>query len=417
MPKHRVDLLVLDSDQTITVPSKIDGSDVLGIIDNGGVAVDNGRVVQAAASEFLERKYSARRKILANGQIILPGFVDPHTHLVFAGSREDEFESRVAGKDYMHSLRGGGGILETVRKTRYATFDELYSTGFDRLTQTVMNGTTTIEMKTGYGLDLSAEQKMLLVINRLRESHRSSIVGTFLGAHAVPPEHPTSDDYTRFLLHDLLPMARKIGGASFCDVFCEEGVFTPEQSSAILRSAVKLGFKPKIHADEFTDSGGARVANQVKAVSADHLVHSPTSELEKMKDTGVVPVLLPGSSQSLLMKEHAPAREMLSIGLPVALGTDFSPANWMLSQLTVAALAARELRMRSDEIIRGITVNAARALGLERSIGSITPGHRADMVLLNAPNHKWIGYAYGDGLVNKVLIRGDVVVEEGRPVF
>jgi imidazolonepropionase len=417
MPKHRVDLLILESDQTITVPREIQGSDTLGIIDNGGVAVENGRTVQAAASEFLERKFSARRRIMADGQIILPGFVDPHTHLVFAGSREDEFESRVAGKEYMHSLRGGGGILETVRKTRYATFDELYSSGFERLTQTVMNGTTTVEVKTGYGLDLSAEQKMLLVINRLRESHRSNVVGTFLGAHAVPPEHPTSDDYTRFLLHDLLPMARKIGGASFCDVFCEEGVFTPEQSSTILRSAVKLGFKTKIHADEFSDSGGARVANHVKAISADHLIHSPAFELEKMSETGVVPVVLPASSHSLLMKDKAPAREMLSIGLPVALGTDFSPANWMLSQLTVAALAARELRMRSDEILRGITINAARALGLERSIGSITPRQRADLVLLNAPNHKWIGYAYGDGLVNKVLIRGDVVVEEGRPVF
>jgi len=194
-------------------------------------------------------------------------------------------------------------------------------------------------------------------------------------------------------------------------------VFTPEQASMILRAGVKLGFKPKIHADEFTDSGGVRVANRIRAVSADHLVQSPISELERMAETGVVPVLLPGSSHSLLMKEHAPAREMLSIGLPVALGTDFSPANWMLSQLTVAALAARELRMKSDEIIRGITTNAARALELEKTLGSIAPRQRADLVILNAPNHKWIGYAYGDGLVDKVLIRGEVVVEGGRPVF
>lgn len=417
MPKHRVDLLILDSDQTITVPSKIDGSDVLGIIDNGGVAVDDGRVVQAAASGFLDRRYAARRTILANNQIILPGFVDPHTHLVFAGSRENEFESRVAGKGYMQSLGEGGGIIETVRRTRYATPDELYSNGYKRLTRALLNGTTTIEVKSGYGLDLAGEEKLLRVIKSLRRSHRSNIIGSFLGAHAVPPEHPTADDYTRFLLRVLLPMARKIGGSVFCDVFCERGVFTPEQASMILRAGVKLGFKPKIHADEFTDSGGARVANQIRAVSADHLVQSPISELERMAKTGVVPVLLPGSSHSLLMKEHSPAREMLSIGLPVALGTDFSPANWMLSQLTVAALAARELRMKSDEIIRGITTNAARALGLERTLGSIAPRQRADLVILNAPNHKWIGYAYGDGLVDKVLIRGEVVVEEGRPVF
>src|SRR5713101_6057039 len=292
MAKHRVDLLILDSDQTITVPSKIEGSDSLGIVDNGGVAVDHGRVVQAAASEFLDRKYSARRNIVADNQIILPGFVDPHTHLVFAGSREDEFESRVAGREYMQSLRGGGGILETVRKTRYATPDELYSTGYKRLTQALLNGTTTIEVKTGYGLDLSGEEKMLRVVNRLRKSHRSNVLVTFLGAHAVPPEHPTPDDYTRFLFRDLLPMALRVGGASFCDVFCEAGVFTPEQSRRILQSASKLGFKTKIHADEFTDSGGAKVANQIKAVSADHLIHSPTIELEKMKETSVVPVLL-----------------------------------------------------------------------------------------------------------------------------
>src|SRR2546428_7703738 len=230
MPKHRVDLLILDSDQTITVPSKIDGSDVLGIIDNGGVAVDNGRVVQAAASEFLDRKYSARKEIVASNQIILPGFVDPHTHLVFAGSREDEFESRVAGKGYMQSLRGGGGIIETVRRTRYAMPDELYSTGYKRLTQALLNGTTTIEVKTGYGLDMSGEEKMLRVINRLRKFHRSNVIGTFLGAHAIPPEHPTTDDYTRFLLRDLLPMAQKIGGGGFLERFFSPGVFSPGHS-------------------------------------------------------------------------------------------------------------------------------------------------------------------------------------------
>src|SRR5256712_10404842 len=242
MPKHRVDLLILDSDQTITVPSKIDGSDVLGIIDNGGVAVDNGRVVQAAASEFLDRKYSARKKIVASNQIILPGVDDPHIHPVFAGSTEDEFESRVAGKGYMQSLRGGGGIIETVRRTRYALPDELYSTGYKRLNHALSNGTTTVEVKTGYGLDMSGEAKMLRVINRLRKFHRSNVIGTFLGAHAVPPEHPTTDDYTRFLLRDLLPMARRVGGTVFCDVFCETGVFTTEQASMILMASVRLGF-------------------------------------------------------------------------------------------------------------------------------------------------------------------------------
>src|SRR2546428_13969838 len=230
MPKQSVDLLILESDQTITVPSNIEGSDVLGIIDNGGVAVDKGQVVQAAASEFLERKYTSRKRIHANEQIILPGFVDPHTHLVFAGSREDEFESRVAGKGYMQSLRGGGGIIETVRRTRYALPDELYSTGYKRLTHALSKGTTTVEAKTGYGIDMSGRAKMFQVINRLRKFHQSNVIGTFLGAHAVPPEHPTADDYSRFLLRVLLPMARKIGGGGFLERFFSPGVFSPGHS-------------------------------------------------------------------------------------------------------------------------------------------------------------------------------------------
>src|SRR2546426_896060 len=250
MPKQSVDLLILESDQTITVPSNIEGSDVLGIIDNGGVAVDKGQVVQAAASEFLERKYTSRKRIHANEQIILPGFVDPHTHLVFAGSREDEFESRVAGKGYMQSLRGGGGIIETVRRTRYALPDELYSTGYKRLTHALSNGTTTVEVKTGYGLDMSGEAKMLRVINRLRKFHQSNVIGTFLGAHAVPPESPTTDDYTRFLLGDLLPMARKIGGAVFLDVFCETGVVSTPQGRLVFMGGVEVGFKAEISSDE-----------------------------------------------------------------------------------------------------------------------------------------------------------------------
>src|SRR3989442_13806912 len=185
----------------------------------------------------------------------------------------------------MQSLRGGGGIIETVRRTRYALPDELYSTGYKRLTHALSNGTTTVEVKTGYGLDMSGEAKMLRVINRLRKFHQSNVIGTFLGAHAVPPESPTTDDYTRFLLGDLLPMARNIGGAVFCDVFCETGGFTPEQAVLVFRGGVKVGFKPKIHADQFTGRGGAKNANQDGAVFSDHLVQSPISHRELLAET------------------------------------------------------------------------------------------------------------------------------------
>ncbi len=209
-------------------------------------------------------------------------------------------------------------------------------------------------------------------------------------------------------------MVVKEGLATFCDVFCEEGAFDPKQSTALLRTAIGGGLKGKIHADEFTSSGGAQVASETGCTSADHLIHSPMGQLEKMMKAQVTPVVLPASSHSLLSNEHAKAREMLSIGLPVALGTDFSPANWAIGQLTVAALAARNLRMRAAEIIRGITINAARALGMESKVGSLAPGKQADLVTLKVPNHKWIGYGYGEGVVDKVLIGGRLTVQDGK---
>lgn len=415
MPEHLVDLLILGSNQTVTVPKNPVDSDRLGVIEDGGVAIDKGQIVRAAASDYLLRKYRARKKIDARGTIILPGLIDPHTHLIFAGSREEEFQHRATGTQYMQSLRGGGGILETVRRTREATTDQLYQLAYQRMTRVLLNGTTTVEVKTGYGLDLPGEAKMLRVIKQLKKAHPSNLVGTFLGAHAIPPEHPNSEDYVQHLLRVMLPKCKQLGGATFCDVFCEKGVFTEDQASKVLRAAIRLGYRPKIHADEFADSGGARVANQLSAVSADHCVHSETRELERMNAKHVTPVLLPGSSRSLFMDKPAPAQFMLSLGLPVALGTDFNPANWMFSQLTTAEEAARTFRMRAEDIIRGITTNAARALGIQNRVGSISRGMDADLVLLKAPHYSWIGYTYSDGLpVDNVLIRGKTVAEKGR---
>lgn len=414
MAKQRVDLLIVGSKETVTVNGET--SDDLGIVEDGGVAVKDGKIVQAASSQLLERKFTALRVVEANDEIILPGFVDPHTHLVFNGSREDEFQMRLEGVPYIEVLKRGGGILETVRKTRLTSSDELLSLATKRLDGFLEAGSTTVEVKSGYGLRTNEEMKILETISKLSKNHPCQVVATFLGAHAVPPDYQDSQEYCRAIIHEMLPRVLGDRLAVFCDVFCEEGAFDSKQCLGILKAAAHGGLRTKIHADEFTSSGGTHVANIVGSTSADHLIHSPMRELEQMLKTGVTPVVLPASSHSLLSEQHARAGEMLSMGLPVALGSDFSPANWVVGQLTVAALAARELRMRAADIIRGITINAARALGMERLVGSMSPGKKADIVTVKAPNHKWIGYGYGEGVVDKVLIGGKVRVENGKRV-
>ncbi|MBO0888169.1 imidazolonepropionase, partial [Candidatus Bathyarchaeota archaeon] len=317
----------------------------MGIVDRGGVAIHNGRIVEAASSQLLELKYSAARQISANGQILLPGFVDPHTHLVFQGSREEDFQLRQQGASYIEILKKGGGIMETVNKTRVASESELLSASQTRLDKAMEFGTTTLEIKSGYGLDTRNEVKTLKVVQQLRKTSPCRIASTFLGAHAIPP-FVSQEQYSKTVIEEMLPTVVQQRLADFCDVFCEDGAFDTNSSKAILVAGARKGLRTKIHADQFTDCGGAKLANDVKAVSADHLTHSNMQELERMGKTSVIPVVLPASSHSLLNNEYAPARNMLAAGLPVALGTDMSPSNWIMGLLTVAAIAARGLRMR-----------------------------------------------------------------------
>jgi len=414
MVKKQVDVLILNSNETITIDSP-DTETGLGIIDNGGVAINKGKITLAASTDLLERKFRARRTMDAEDQIILPGFVDPHTHLIFAGAREAEFQLRIAGASYMDVLRKGGGIIETVNRTRQTSSESLFQSGKQRLDKCLESGSTTVEIKSGYGLRDDDELRILRTIQRLQKYHSCRTVSTFMGAHAVPPGE-TSSEYVLSVIDEMLPQIARAGLAEFCDVFCEQGAFDSAESARILGKARELGLKLKIHADQFTESGGAEIANKLHATSADHLVHSPTRQLEKMAETKVVPVVLPSSSLSVLTGENADARSMLTLGLPVALGTDFSPSNWMLGQLTVAALASRQLRMKASEIIRGITINAARALGLEKRVGSLHVGKDADLVTLRVPSHKWIGYTYGERIVDNVLIGGEWVVRDGKRI-
>src|SRR5207249_3870960 len=269
--------------------------------------------------------------------------------------RDAEFQLRIEGISYMDVLRKGGGIIETVNRTRQASADSLFRSGKLRLDACLESGSTTVEIKSGYGLRDDEEIKILKTVSRLKKYHSCRIVPTFMGAHAIPPGE-TSSEYVLSVINEMLPQIARAGLAEFCDVFCEQGAFDSLESGRILGKALKLGLKLKIHADQFTDSGGAEIANKLRATSADHLVHSPAKQLERMAETKVTPIVLPSSSHSVLAGENADARGMLALGLPVALGTDFSPSNWMLGQLTVAALAARELRMKASEIIRGITI-------------------------------------------------------------
>jgi imidazolonepropionase len=414
MVKRRVDVLVLNSNETLTLDSH-DSETGLGVIDNGGVAINQGKIVRAASTELLERKFRSRMTMDAEGEIILPGFVDPHTHLVFAGAREAEFQHRIEGASYMDILRKGGGIIETVNRTRQASSESLFQSGKQRLDTCLESGSTTVEIKSGYGLRDDQEFKILRTIHRLKKYHSCRIVPTFMGAHAVPPGE-ASPEYVLNVIDEMLPQIARAGLAEFCDVFCEQGAFDSLESGRILGKARRLGLRLKIHADQFTDSRGAELANKLHVTSADHLVHSPAKQLERMAETKVTPVVLPSSSLSVPTGENADARSMISLGLPVALGTDFSPSNWMFGQLTVAALASRVMRMKASEIIRGITINAARALGMEKKVGSLHVGKDADLVTLRLPNHKWIGYTYGESIVDNVLIGGKWVVKNGKRI-
>jgi imidazolonepropionase len=305
--------------------------------------------------------------------------------------------------------------METVKKTRESSSAELLSASQSRLNTIIESGTSTLEIKSGYGLQLYDELKILRTIRELKKTNPVRIAATFLGAHAIPP-YLSQQEYSRVVIEEMIPAVARESLAESCDVFCEYGAFDAKSSKKILAAGIQHGLTAKVHADQFTDSGGAKIANDIRAISADHLVRSNVSELERMAKTSVIPVVLPASSHSLLNDAYAPANEMLAAGLPVALGSDFSPSNWVMGMLTVAALAARQLRMKSEEIIRGITINAARALHMDRQIGSLCRGKNADLVLLKAPSYKRIGYAYGEGMVDKVLIAGKVQVSEGKRV-
>lgn len=341
---------------------------------------------------------------------LVPGFVDPHTHLPWAGSREEEFSRRLKGATYQEIAAAGGGILSTVAATREAAEEELRRLVARRLDLMLAHGTTTAEAKSGYGLNVEDELKQLRVIRDAARGHPVDLVPTLLAAHEIPPEHRGSRErYVDLVCREIVPAAAEAGLARFCDVFCERGVFTAEESRRVLEAGKDFGLAPRLHADEFVDSGGARLAAALGALSADHLIAVSDAGVEALAEAGVTAVLLPGTSFFLMKHKYAPARRLVEAGIPVALATDCNPGSSHTESVPmVFVLAVYELGLTIEESLTAVTLNAACSLGLGGEIGTVEEGKTADLVLLDAPNVLHLAYHYGVNPVAAVVKGGAV---------
>ena len=389
----------------------------IGIIEDGALWLEDGiiRKVGATAEILAEISATPDTVIDATGRCVLPGFVDPHTHFLFAGHRAEEFSWRLRGDTYMDIMERGGGIINSVRATRQASADELLAIGQRRLDSMLSFGVTTVEGKSGYGLDAVSELKQLTVMAELDRQHPVEVVRTFMGAHAVPAEYKgRTDEFVDYLLQDVLPLVAEQRLADFCDVFCEKGVFSVEQSRRLLTAAQSLGLQAKVHADEIVTLGGAELAAELGALSAEHLLHASDAGIRRMAETGVIAVLLPATA-FCLREPYARARFMIDSGVPVALATDFNPGSCFSESIPlVIALAALYMQMTPAEIVTALTINAAAAVGRADRIGSLETGKQGDFVLLDHPSHLYLPYHAGVNCVATVVKRGEIVYE--RPM-
>ncbi len=391
------------------------GEGPLGVIPRGALAAAGGRIVWVGPESRLEAEVTLAPgavRLEGRGQVAVPGFVDSHTHLVFAGSREHEYALRAAGASYQEIAAAGGGILATVRATRAASVEELVALGRPRLARALEHGTTTIEIKSGYGLATADELKMLEAIRRLAESQPVEVHATFCGAHEIPPEYRgRTDAYVDLVVEEMIPAVAERGLARYVDVFCEEGVFSVAQARRVLEAGARHGLRAKFHADEFATLGGAALAAEVGALSADHLLRARVEDVARMKEAGVTATLLPGTAFFLGLP-YAPARRFLETGVRVALASDFNPGSSMgLNLQLVMTMAVSQMKMSPEEALLGVTLHGAHAMGLEREVGSLAPGKQCDVLLCDVPNWRWLSYFYGVNHVGRVLKRGRLVWE------
>jgi len=409
------DLLVRGTSELVTM-SAVAGTAVrpgdVGVLPGGALAACDGRIVWVGAEADLAREVEVPAdavEIDAEGACVLPGFVDAHTHAVFAGERAGEYGRRLAGASYLEIQAAGGGIMSTVRATRAAPEEQLAALTRRRLDSFLRHGTTTLEIKSGYGLTLEDERKMLAAA---KAPHPANRVYTLLAAHSTPEEYAgRDDDYIELVCSEILPALT--GEAEFVDVFCDEGAFTVEQSRRVLDAGCALGYRLKIHAEELAHTGGAAMAAGLGAVSADHLIHVTGEDIAALRAAGTVATLLPGTSYTL-HTSYAPARTLLDAGVTVALASDFNPGSCYCENLQIAiSLACQEMRMTPAEALRAATMGGAAALGLQAEVGSLEVGKRCDLLVLDAASHDELPYHYGVNLVSGVVAGGRVVVRGG----
>ncbi len=384
----------------------------LDIIEDGAVVIEDGIIQRTGSTEQILAALKGTEYVTldAGGKCVLPGFIDSHNHFVFGGYRAEEFSWRLKGDSYMAIMERGGGIANTVRATRQASKEELTELAKKRLDDMLAMGITTVEGKSGYGLDLDTEIKQLEVLNDLAGQHPVEVIPTFLGAHAVPAEYQgRSGEFIDFLIEKVLPVVAERNLAKFCDVFCEKGVFSVDESRKLLFAAQKLGLKSKLHADEIVQLGGSELAAEIGAVSADHLLHISDAGITQMAEKNVVATLLPATAFSL-REPYARGREMIDRGVAVALASDFNPGSCFTQSIPlIIALAALNMKMSPAEIITALTINAAAAIDSADRLGSIEAGKQADILILEYPSHLYLPYHIGMNIVETVVKKGKVV--------
>ncbi|WP_373290629.1 imidazolonepropionase [Oceanobacillus neutriphilus] len=418
-------MFISNANQVITMaghsdkPAKKEEMSKISIMEHGSIWIEDGRIVETGPDDELREKYKSQledaQQIDASGKIVTPGLIDPHTHLVHAGTRENEYAMRLKGKTYMEIMGAGGGIHATTRATQKASHEELYEESKKRLDKFLLHGVTTVEAKSGYGLTLEHELKQLEVAKQLQKDHSIDIISTFMGAHAVPmDEKDNPEKFVTRLIEEMIPEVAERKLAVFNDVFCERGVFTPKQSKRILEAGKKHGLIPKIHADEIEPYAGAELAAEVGAISADHLLKASDEGIKAMAERGVTGVLLPGTA-FFLMAEFAPARKIIEAGVAIALSTDQNPGSSPTISLPfMMNLGCLKMEMTPEEVLTATTINAAHAIGCADEAGSLEAGKKADITIFDVPNYLTLSYQYGMNHVDTVIKAGKQVVAGGR---